>query len=397
MRIRTLLNGGGNLHNGYEYVDLGLSVNWASYNVGASKETEPGLYFKWGATAGYPTPTSDFQRSTYLTGVNELPLVNDAANIIMGGAWRTPSASEVTELLNACNRTFVNNYKGSKYSGLLLTLKKDSSKTIFLPNAGRLNGSSADNINGGGLGYYWCNNPSSSSAAYSLQVTTAGNPTIPQSSKAYGLSVRGVFNEDDIYVPVYNNGYEYLDLGLSVKWATCNVGATRPEGYGLYFACGEITGYSGITTEKKFSWDDYKFGGSSSNFTKYNSTDGLRTLQPEDDAARVNMGSSWRMPTFDEILELYNACDTMWTTINGVYGRLFVLKTKKSKQLFFPATGYCINGVLQERNSIGRFWGSTINSEQVSRAYYLMVNSTDAYPYGHLDRCYGMTVRGVFY
>ena len=106
-----------------------------------------------------------------------------------------------------------------------------------------------------------------------------------------------------------HNGYEYVDLGLpsGLKWATYNLGATSPEEYGLYFAWGETTGY---TTEqvtlgvKTFTKDEYNRGPAASI-----SAD----LTLEQDAAHVNMGGNWRMPTKDECQELLDNCDDSWT------------------------------------------------------------------------------------
>ena len=107
-------------------------------------------------------------------------------------------------------------------------------------------------------------------------------------------------------VIVKGGGYEYVDLGLSVKWAKCNVGAEKETDAGLYFAWGETTGYtaSQVGTDKQFSWSDYKYGNSSSNLTKYNQSDSKTVLESADDAASQVMGSDWRMPTETEFQEL---------------------------------------------------------------------------------------------
>ena len=101
------------------------------------------------------------------------------------------------------------------------------------------------------------------------------------------------------------NDHEYVDLGLpsGLKWATCNVGATAPEEYGNYYAWGENT------PKDNYDWDTYKLttdGGTT--FTKYHGTAGKTTLAPEDDAAAVNWGGKWRMPTDDEWTELRENC-----------------------------------------------------------------------------------------
>lgn len=131
-----------------------------------------------------------------------------------------------------------------------------------------------------------------------------------------------------------HNGYEYVDLGLpsGLKWATCNVGASSPEEYGLYFAWGETTGYTAAQVkagERVFSSMVYKAGSAASI-----STD----LTLEQDAARTNLGGNWRMPTRAEIKELINNCDTIWTDDyngTGVAGQLLTSKVN-GNSMFFP-------------------------------------------------------------
>lgn len=138
--------------------------------------------------------------------------------------------------------------------------------------------------------------------------------------------------------------HEYVDLGLpsGTLWATCNIGANSPEEYGDYFAWGE--------TELKndYGWNNYKYSnGTSTTLTKYctnssyGTVDNKTELEPEDDAASANWGSSWKMPSTDQLTELFNDNYTIttWTTQNNVYGRL--IKSKSSdKSIFLPAAGY---------------------------------------------------------
>ncbi len=125
-----------------------------------------------------------------------------------------------------------------------------------------------------------------------------------------------------------------VDLGLSVKWANMNVGAESPEDYGNYYAWGETT------TKETYNWDTYfdtNDGGNT--LTKYNG--GKTILDPEDDAARVNWGSSWRMPTEAEWKELHTNCTWTWTTQNGING--YKVTSNKAgytdKFIFLPAAG----------------------------------------------------------
>ena len=168
------------------------------------------------------------------------------------------------------------------------------------------------------------------------------------------------------------NGHAYVDLGLSVKWATCNVGASKPEEYGDYFAWGE--------TEPKdyYGWSSYKWcNGSSYSLTKYNnnssygSVDNKTTFELSDDAARANWGGSWRMPTQAEQNELRENCTWTWTTQNGVYG--YKVASKKSgytnKFIFLPAAGYRDDSSLGLAGSYGYYWSSSLNTDSPGRAW----------------------------
>lgn len=121
------------------------------------------------------------------------------------------------------------------------------------------------------------------------------------------------------------NGHEWIDLGLSVKWATCNVGASKPEDYGDYYAWGETT------TKSDYDWDTYKWcKGTYDTMTKYctdsyyGTVDNRTTLTSSDDVATVKWGSKWRMPTKEEMKELDEDCTWTWTTQNGA-GRKILL------------------------------------------------------------------------
>ena len=131
------------------------------------------------------------------------------------------------------------------------------------------------------------------------------------------------------------DGHEYVDLGLpsGTLWATCNVGADKPEEPGDYFSWGD--------TEPKEEWEctpsDYKFDDDDNRgFTKYNEEEG--TLLPEDDAATANWGDGWRMPNEAEAEELLENTTREWTMLNGRAGMLFT--AKNGKTLFLPAAGF---------------------------------------------------------
>lgn len=129
-----------------------------------------------------------------------------------------------------------------------------------------------------------------------------------------------------------HKGHEYVDLGLSVKWATCNIGANSPEEYGDYFAWGEIN------SKDIYSMDNYKYA-NMGNLTKYNHIDNKTTLDFDDDAARVNWGGKWRMPSVNECMELVKNCDIDIIEMNGVDCYKFTSKIEgyTDKNIFLPA------------------------------------------------------------
>ena len=188
--------------------------------------------------------------------------------------------------------------------------------------------------------------------------------------------------------------HEYVDLGLpsGTLWATCNVGANVPEEFGDFFAWGETEPKEG------YSWETYKWcNGSFDNLTKYctNSSEGIvdnnTELEPEDDAAYVNWGSSWRMPTTDQQTELRTKCTWTWTTRKGVNGRL--VTGPNGASLFLPASGYR-NASLHRDAGYSCFCWSRSLSAGSAYAYSMDFDSLAVY-LGNLHRNFGFTVRAV--
>ena len=179
--------------------------------------------------------------------------------------------------------------------------------------------------------------------------------------------------------------HEYVDLGLpsGTLWATCNIGASKPEEYGDYFAWGE--------TEPKatYSWSTYKYG-TYETPTKYNNSDNLRELELTDDAAYVNWGPSWRIPSKLQIRELFNNCSVdKSASMNGVKGFLFT--GSNGNTLFLPAAGVRWDSSFSGEGSIGRYWSNSIHEYKLGFAYFLDFEwSLD---YG--GRNFGFSVRAV--
>ena len=188
-----------------------------------------------------------------------------------------------------------------------------------------------------------------------------------------------------------------VDLGLSVKWASFNLGATKPEDYGDYYAWGETE------PKENYSWSTYKFGTSSSGpFSKYNidssygTVDNKTLLEQEDDVAHVKLGGSWRMPTYAEWTELRENCTWTWTTQNGVNGRLVTSKTN-GDSIFLPAAGYRDVTYLYDAGSYGLYWSSELywgDPFHPNYAWYVNFNSDNVYRDDN-NRCRGFSVRPV--
>ena len=180
---------------------------------------------------------------------------------------------------------------------------------------------------------------------------------------------------------------EYVDLGLSVKWATFNLGASAPEEYGDYFAWGETE------PKEEYSWATYKWcDGTDSVMTKYNAIDGLISLQSEDDAAHVNWGGDWRMPTKEELDELCDKCNWEWIMLNGVNG--CKVTGPNGNSIFLPAAG-SYNTFDNQLNSEG-INGWLLSSDRVNKRYVMEIGFLYSGPYkSTCSRCVGLTIRPV--
>ena len=205
-----------------------------------------------------------------------------------------------------------------------------------------------------------------------------------------------------------SNGHEYVDLGLSVKWATCNVGASSPSAYGDYYAWGETS------TKSSYTWVNYRFRTNGDSyeivkFSKYNnqsdrgSVDNRTTLELSDDVARQKWGGSWRMPTITEFQELIDNCTWTWTTMNGVNG--YKVTGKKSgftdRSIFLPAAGYRYaeyrDGTnLSYAGERGYYWSSSLYAGIPSLAQHLSFNFGGGHGTDGSIRTNGHSVRPVY-
>ena len=380
-------------------VDLGLPSGtlWAAGNIGAELPWETGKYFAWGETVGYSgadvaARVRTFNEESYNAGSAasisaDLTLEQDAARANLGGNWQMPTADYYQELIDNCVYSFQWNYGGS---GVTCAVFKSmlNGNELVIPCTGYYNETSKSYENQ--KAYCWSGSWYSSSYA---KIGCGSNTFIATntSNRYYGLNVRAII--PGARTPGSGTGtennYKYVDLGLpsGLKWATCNVGATSPEQVGLYFAWGETTGYTIEQVKnrvRKFDSSNYKASAISTDLTL------------EQDAAHVNLGGNWRMPTKAECQELLDNCNVTWISNymgKGVMGKLYTSKTN-GNSVFFPAAGRCNTSSVPLIGSYGDYW--SVSWDSSSRAWALYFN--DGINSGFMrneTRYYGQPVRGV--
>ena len=192
------------------------------------------------------------------------------------------------------------------------------------------------------------------------------------------------------------NGHEYVDLGLpsGTLWATMNVGATSPEGYGDYFAWGE--------TEPKdyYHWETYKLSANGNYYSmtkyclspSYGTVDNKNILELSDDAANANWGGDWRMPTIENFSELKTECTWSLVTKDGIRG--FTVKGKNGNTIFLPEGGDYLGQDLSNVGSRGAYWSSNLGSHDAYSSCFYIGTSQEVKSSGY-DRCRGYSVRPV--
>ena len=251
----------------------------------------------------------------------------------------------------------------------------------------------------------WASSNTSVATVSSSGVVTAkaaGTATITVTTNDGGKKATSLVTVNASAVDGSENDHDYVDLGLpsGLKWATCNVGAAKPEDYGDYFAWGETS------TKSVFSWTNYKFRTSGDHesdviFSKYNSNSGYgtvdnkTTLDLSDDAARANWGGKWRMPTKADFEELKSNCTCTWTIQGGINGYILTSKNN-NRSIFLPAGGRWYESSLDDVGVKGSYWTSSLYSayQYPFYAYFLLFNEsyvTSNYHY----RCQGRSVRPV--
>lgn len=473
-----------------DVVDIGLSVGWAAFNIGATKPEEYGNYYAWGETepnekgydwssykwcSGTETSLTKYNtKSSYGIVDNkiELDADDDVARVRLGGKWRMPTREELEELMATKNDSNYKwewkSYNGCK--GYLITCLENNN-SLFFPAAGYMSGQSLNDETGN---VYCLSTSLSYSRSYSIypecaayasfyhgaisdgprceghtvravckivvhpksvslsrhsmlmyaggydELTVSFNPsnttnkqvswrssdarvaTVDEYGRvhanAVGTTIITVETVDGNYmdqceVTVKTADYSMaVDIGLSVRWASCNLGASSPEEYGDYYAWGEIRPKESYNNGT-YKWLSHGFNGDLLTKYNYDSAKGIVDDNDEldrgddygdttvDDVARAVLGGKWRIPTKSELEELvstrnYNSnYQWEWTSINGHNGwRVTYLVNNSS--IFLPAAGEIYDyDTADMTNSYGRYWSSSLGKEYSSEAYHLRIHS----------------------
>ncbi len=489
------------IENDHEYVDLGLSVMWATCNVGATNPEEFGDYYAWGETntkqrfswnnyrycsngeSVYDVIYYKYNANSRKGSIDNKSILDpddDVAHIKWGGNWRMPTTDELKELLDNCvwKRTTLNNVKGFR---VFSKVKGYTDRSIFLPLAGWFYGPNLRSVGITGhyltssidpgcpwdvisLYLYYGNHEISlanrtgrgqsvrpvctlkKNEIKSLTLEDGNNTIELRIHKKFPLKIFGLDNEgrhrvikienlcsDKKYLATvdsqgiiiakdigicnitgHNNNlgfeckvhiiekkHDCVDLGLSVKWATCNVGTDFPEERGGYYAWGEI--------ESKHSYgvDNYKFIKKNSlndnvSITKYNTyetkgpVDNRIELDIDDDVAHYRWGNNWRMPTDDEFRELLEKCTWKYIELNKVNGYLITSNIPgfTNRSIFLPAAGLIIDSSSFYYSTHGYYRSKSIHKNKPICAYSLGFNDNNIAIYP-LSRVEGYSVRPV--
>ena len=355
----------------YPFVDLGLSVLWAKYNLGAMKESEHGDYLTW----------NDIHENSLFsvcsTEMCKIDIYNYYKNqkVLLSSRFsdiRMPSLQDFTELIRNCRweRTAVDGINGYKVIG-------KNGNHIFLPISGHLEkNEGVKSINC--YGQYLSGSYQNDNVAHYLLLRFSENEYYIykySDSLITARTIRPVI-ERDCYKPITINKAQesiattdFVDLGLSVKWALCNLGAKKPEEFGDYYAWGALT----PKTDSPYSSISY-IKINNMNITKNNN------LTPENDVVTRSLGNGARMPTGEEIKEFETKCSFIWTRLNGIWG--CYCKGPNGNSIFLPAAGSFKNGKIEGAIEFVRIWSSTILSVDYDDcAYGLGIRKSDNYSY----------------
>ncbi len=349
-----------------EMVDLGLSVKWAKWNIGASSEDEYGSLIAWGDNTGentsfvnndYPNDYSDIAGTKY-----------DVATTQWGDKWRMPTPAEFKELDKLTKEivTFSNGITAYKVTA-------SNGNYIYLPRGGYQTSKGTQDVNKSAD--YWTSANTSQTFAQGVQIGKVSSTFETEDQKGWHMLIRPVYGDtgsdpdtpatDEREFTEEGKQAKSVDLGLSVKWATYNLGTTSETEPGSYFS------WASTTADTDFSLNQYQWYDASTQTFNVPSTNISDT---DNDAAVKLWGGTWRMPTDEEVYELVKNCT--WTkTDNG-----FKIKGTNGNEIFLPFTGFYLGTSLTSDTKC-YYWTGSYNNLPIHAddywSYYLTNSSAN--------------------
>lgn len=371
-----------------EAIDLGLSVKWASFNLGATSAEKYGNFYAWGETATKNSFTwANYQHASGTSatvkdiGTDISGTSYDAATTLWGSDWRMPTKTELSELLEKCTFTAatVNGVNGYNVKG-------PSGKTIFMPLAGC--SYDGKNYGSGSYTYYWSGDISTSSSqkAYSLYLKAATAPTIVEAQRRTGVVIRPVKGEkhEPVIIEPDPQKLELVDLGLSVKWANQNIDATLETENGKYYAWGETSAKS------TYTWANYTLC-SGSAYTSQNIGSNISQNSTYDIAFKRD--NTMCIPTNEQWQELVNQCTWVEKTENNMKG--YRVTGPNGNSIFLPYSGCSYDGKNYGVGSYCYYWTANNVSSDISKAQAAYLKSGAKTTISNLNRRTGVAIRAV--
>ena len=319
--------------SGDGYVNLGLSSGtlWAPTNFRANKPEDSGEFYAWAETESKPSYTwqtykygTENNLTKYNTsdGKTVLDASDDPIFAELGGGYGIPTKEQCQELISGTNQTWevVNGVNGVRF-----TNKTDSTKSIFIPAAGYIEGTTKGDLNEWFI--FWTKNldTATKSNAWSCAGqlnhsagSSWGNIMTYNLSREKGKPLRGVRVVGPSPEPWEE--HDYIEVA-GLAWATCNVGASSPTDYGNYYAWSEINTKTNYTSGSTYTGITPAAGTNITGDTRY-------------DAAAANWGNGWRMPTSAEFQALLAA-----KTSTAITSTDYIINFSGGKQLIFPRAG----------------------------------------------------------
>lgn len=385
-----------------EAIDLGLSVKWAPYNMGADKIEDYGGLYGWGDPTGELkfSGQSGYGPQVLEPSTNIANTEYDIAHVQWGSHWRLPTEKEIKELFDSCEHKYFKNYNNSGVSGFVF---KRNNYEIFIPLAGYRDG--YNTIYRDELIWLWTCDINSNGVPVLISVDH--NECVSHSgNRCFGNSIRPVYDDnpdpvdpidpvDPVDPELDDSLYTHaVDLGLSVLWADMNVGADDSNPYGDFYRWGETD----TINTTSYNPQDYKYceGKAGEYEWKYTYLGPSISGNPDYDAATANWGKRWRMPTKKEIKEMIDNCDITPDLQNGISGYKVVSRINDNS-IFLPAAGCKYgNEIYGDLANIASYWSGTSDDTQNELREFCYVLQLSGSAVLHRDyRYYGRLIRPV--